>query len=337
MLAAKNREEMLMTRYLNIMFFILVWWLAVSELSAADKLVADYGGHAGFQSAVWVAKDLKIFDKNGLDVEVIMITGSARSVAALMGGSTQFATGSATGPLAAATKGSDIKILAASYNKFPYAFVVKPEIRTPKDLRGKKVNILNYGGSNDLALQLALKEWGMKLSDLQVIVGGDAPTRLGSLMAGRTDATILSPPHLTIAVKSGYRVLADMGDMSANFPQSTLNVKGSFLKENRDVVKRFLRSYGEAIHVIKTQREKTINVFAKRMRIDDPETLKTTYEYFAPRFSFPPRVSLEGVRDTLNFYAEHNSAFKNRKAEEFLDQSLMDELQKEGFFKKLGQ
>jgi NitT/TauT family transport system substrate-binding protein len=327
---------MMMTPYLKTIFFTLVLCFAVREVPAADKLVADYGGHAGFQSAVWVAKDLRIFDKNGLDVEVIMITGSARSVAALMGGSTQFATGSATGPLAAATKGSDIKILAASYNKFPYAFVVKPEIRTPKDLRGKKVNILNYGGSNDLALQLALKEWGMKLSDLQVIVGGDAPTRLGSLMAGRTDATILSPPHLTIAVKSGYRVLADMGDMSANFPQSTLNVKGSFLKENRDVVKRFLRSYSEAIHNIKTQREKTINIFAKRMRIDDPETVRTTYDYFAPRFSFPPRVSLEGVRDTLSFYAEHNSAFKNRKAEEFLDQSLMDELQKEGFFKKLG-
>jgi NitT/TauT family transport system substrate-binding protein len=203
-------------------------------------------------------------------------------------------------------------------------------------LRGKTVNILNYGGSNDLALQLALKEWGMKLSDIQVIVGGDAPTRLGSLMAGRTDATILSPPHLTIAVKSGYRVLADMGDMSANFAQSTLNVKGSFLKENRDVVKRFLRSYSEAIHVIKTQRDNVLKIFAKRMRIENPETLKTTYDYFAPRFSFPPRISLEAVRDTLSFYAERNSAFKNRKAEEFIDQSLMDELQKEGFFKKLG-
>jgi NitT/TauT family transport system substrate-binding protein len=307
------------------------------DAQAADKLVADYGGHAGFQSAVWVAKDLKIFDKNGLDVEVIMITGSARSVAALIGGSTQFATGSATGPLAAAIKGSDIRILAASYNKFPYAFVVKPDIHTPKDLRGKKVNILNYGGSNDLALQLALKEWGMKLSDLQVIVGGDAPTRMGSLMAGRTDATILSPPHLTIAVKAGYRVLADMGDMSANFPQSTLNVQGSFLKENRDVVKRFLRSYAEAIHVIKTQRDKTMGIFAKRMRIDDPETVKSTYEYFAPRFSFPPRVDMAGVRDTLNFYAEQNPDFKNHRAEEFVDPSLMDELQKEGFFKKLGQ
>jgi NitT/TauT family transport system substrate-binding protein len=306
------------------------------DAQAADKLVADYGGHAGFQSAVWVAKDLKIFDKNGLDVEVIMITGSARSVAALIGGSTQFATGSATGPLAAAIKGSDIRILAASYNKFPYAFVVKPDIHTPKDLRGKKVNILNYGGSNDLALQLALKEWGMKLSDLQVIVGGDAPTRMGSLMAGRTDATILSPPHLTIAVKAGYRVLADMGDMSANFPQSTLNVQGSFLKENRDIVKRFLRSYAEAIHVIKTQRDKTMGIFAKRMRIDDPETVKSTYEYFAPRFSFPPRVDMAGVRDTLNFYAEQNPDFKNHRAEEFVDPSLMDELEKEGFFKKMG-
>ena len=323
-------------RALRFLGFLILLLGMLVDAQAGDKLVADYGGHAGFQSAVWVAKDLKIFDKYGLDVEVIMITGSARSVAALIGGSTQFATGSATGPLAAAIKGSDIRILAASYNKFPYAFVVKPDIRTPKDLRDKKVNILNYGGSNDLALQLALKEWNMKLSDVQVIVGGDAPTRLGSLMAGRTDATILSPPHLTIAVKAGYRVLADMGDMSANFPQSTLNVKGSFLKENRDVVKRFLRAYSEAIHVIKTQRDKTLTIFAKRMRIDDPETVRSTYEYFAPRFSFPPRVDMAGVQDTLNFYAEQNADFKNHRAEEFVDSSLMDELQKEGFFKKLG-
>jgi NitT/TauT family transport system substrate-binding protein len=318
---------------------LLVLGLLGSSLgcaAAADKLIADYGGHAGFQSAVWVAKDLKIFEKHGLDVEVIMITGSSRSVAALMGGSTQFATGSATGPLAAAIKGSDIKILAASYNKFPYAFVVKPEIRTPKDLRGKKVNILNYGGSNDLALQLALREWGMKLADIQVIVGGDAPTRLGSLMSGRTDATILSPPHLTIAVKSGYRVLADMGEMSTNFAQSTLNVKGSFLKENRDTAKRFLRAYAEAIQLIRTDRNKSMNIFAKRMRIDDQETVKSTYEYFAPRFSFPPRVNLEGVKDTLDFYAERNAEFKGHKAEEFVDHSLLDELEKEGFFKKLG-
>jgi NitT/TauT family transport system substrate-binding protein len=301
-----------------------------------EKLIADYGGHAGFQSATWVGKDLKIFDKHGLDVEVIMITGAARSVAALLGNSTHFSTGSATGPLAAAVRGSDIKVIAASYNKFPYAFVVRPDIRNPNDLRGKRVNILNYGGSNDLALQLALKEWGLKLADIQIVIGGDAPTRLGALMAGRMDATILSPPHLTIAVKAGFRVLADMGDMSTNFTQSSLYVKGSSLKENRDRTKRFLRAYAESIHVIKTDRERTMKVFAQRMRVDDPETVRSTYDYFAPCFSFPPRVNLAGVRDTINFYAEHNPDFKNRKAEEFVDHSLMDELEREGFFKKIG-
>src|SRR5262245_50105482 len=313
---------------------LLCFW--ATNVKAAEKLVADYGGHAGFQSATWVAKDLKIFDKYGLDVEVIMITGAARSVAALLGNSTHFSTGSATGPLAAAVRGSDVKVIAASYNKFPYAFVVKPDIRTPKDLRGKRVNILNYGGSNDLALQLALREWGMKLADIQVIIGGDAPTRLGALMVGRMDATILSPPHLTMALKAGYRVLADMGEMSANFTQSSLYVKGSSLKEQRDRTKRFVRAYAEAIHRIKADRDATMKIFAHRMRVDDPDTIKSTYDYFAPRFSFPPRVDLTGVRDTIHFYAEQNADFKNRKPEEFVDHSLIDELEKEGFFKKLG-
>jgi NitT/TauT family transport system substrate-binding protein len=325
-----------MIRSLCLLILLISCFATVRIGFAAEKLIADYGGHAGFQSATWIGRDLRIFEKHGLDVEIVMITGAARSVAALLGNSTHFATGSATGPLAAAVRGSDLKVLAASYNKFPYAFVVKPEIRNPKELRGKRVNILNYGGSNDLALQLALKEWGMKLSDVQVIIGGDAPTRMGALMSGRIDATILSPPHLTIVAKAGYRILADMGDMSANFTQSSLYVKGSSLKENRDRVKRFLRGYAEAIHVIKTDRVRTMKVFANRMRIDDPETVRTTYEYFAPRFSFPPRVNLDGVRDTINFYAEQNPDFKNRKPEEFVDQSLMDELDKEGFFKKLG-
>ena len=258
--------------------------IAITSPEAAEKLVADYGGLSGFQSTVWVAKDLKIFDKHGLDVDVIMINGSARSVAALLGGSTQFATGSGTGPIVAAARGADMRIIAASYNKFPYAFIVKPEIRTPKDLRGKKVNILNFGGSNDLALQLALREWGLKLPDVQVMIGGDAPTRLLSLMSGRTDATILSPPHLTKAVQAGYRVLADMGEMSANFTQSSLYVKGSFLREDRERVKRFIRAYSEAVHAIKNDRERTLKVFAKRMRIDDAETLHSTYDYFAPSF-----------------------------------------------------
>lgn len=324
------------TFYSAALAALVLLFLLASGAQASGRLIVDYGGLSGFQSTVWVAKDLKIFDKHGLDVDVIMINGSARSVAALLGGSTHFATGSGTGPLVASARGADVKIIGASYNKFPYAFIVKSDIVTPKDLRGKRVNILNFGGSNDLALRLALREWGLKLPDIQVIIGGDAPTRLASLMSGRTDATILSPPHLTKAVQAGYRVLADMGDMSANFTQSSLYAKGSFLREDRERAKRFVRAYAEAVHTIKNDRASTLKVFARRMRIDDAETLNATYDYFAPRFSAPPRVDLSGVQDTLRFYAEHNPELKNRTPEEFVDHSLINELEKEGFFKKLG-
>ena len=318
---------------LVLLFFILTPPFAVH---AADKVVADFGGVSGFQSASWIAKDLKLFEKHGLNVDLVMITGGARSVAALLSGSTQFATGSGTAPLQAFARGSDVTILAASYNKFPYSFVVKPEIRSPKDLRGKKIGILNFGGSNDIALQLALKEWGIKQQEVNVMIGGDAPTRLLSLTVGAMDATILSPPHLTMAVKAGYRVLADMGEMRANFSQSTLYVRRGYLRENRDVVKRFVKAYSEAVHVIKTDRERTMKVFARRMRLDDAEILRETYDYYAPRFSSPPRVNMQGIKDTLDFYAETSPEMKGRKPEEFVDPSLLDELEKEGFFKGMG-
>src|SRR5207237_504102 len=155
--------------------------------------------------------------------------------------------------------------------------------------------------------------------------------------AGLSGAARRSPPQLTTAVQAGYRVLPDMSDTSANFTQSSIYAKATYLRENRDRAKRFLRAYVEAVHVIKTDRERTSKIFAKRMRIEEPDVLKTTYDYFAPRFSFPPRVNLSGVRDTLRFYAEQqNPELKNRSPEEFIDQSLLDELEKEGFFKKLG-
>jgi len=313
-----------------------VFFFFAQPVQAQDKIIADYGGLSGFQSTNWLAKDLQVFDKYGLDVDLVMITGGARSVATLLSGSSQFATGSATAPLLAAARGSDVTILAASYNKFPYAIVVKPEIRSPNDLRGKRLGILNFGGSNDLALQLALREWGLKRQEVNVIVGGDAPTRLLSLTVGRIDGTILSPPHLTSAVKAGYRVLADMGEMRANFSQSTLYVRRGYLRENRDIAKRFLKAYSEAVRVLKTDRARTLKVFAKRMRLEDTEILNATYDYFAPRFSFPPRVDMAGIRDTLEFYAETTPEIKSRNPQEFVDHTVLDEIEREGFFKKFG-
>ena len=326
------------TSYHLIGIFALLSLLSgfCGDARAADKIVVDFGGLGAFQSTTWVAKDLRIFDKYGLDVDLIMITGGSRSVAALLSGSTQFSGGSATTPVLVAARGSDVVIIGASYNHFPFSFVSRPEIKSPEELRGKKLGILNFGGSHDLAYQLAFREWGLKRQEVNVIPLGDQSTRLAALLTGNIDATILSMPHLMMAIKAGYRVLADMGEMRVNFSQSTAFVRRNYLRENRDIAKRFLKAYSEAVHVLRTDREKSLKVMGKRMRVEDQEILNSTYNYFARRFSFPPRVNMAAIRDTLDFYAESNPDLKGRRPEEFVDETLIDELEKEGFFKGLG-
>jgi NitT/TauT family transport system substrate-binding protein len=308
----------------------------VAGSDAADKIVADFGGLGAFQSTTWVAKDLQIFDKYGLNVDLVMITGGARSVGALLGGSTQFSGGSATTPLLASARTLDIPIIAAAYNHFPFSIVSRPEIKSPKELRGKKLGILNFGGSHDLAYQLAFREWGLKRQEVNVIPIGDQPTRLTALFAGLIDATFMSMPHLMVATKAGYRVLGDMGEMRVNFSQSTVYVRRSYLRENRDIAKRYLKAYAEAAHVLRTDRQRSLKVMAKRLRIENQEILNATYDEVGRRFSFPPRVNLAGMKDTLDFFAEKNPDLKGRRPEDFVDETLLDELEREGFFKGLG-
>lgn len=321
---------------LQILAFVSLMFALVAGSDAADKIVADFGGLGAFQSTTWVAKDLQIFDKYGLNVDLVMITGGARSVGALLGGSTQFSGGSATTPLLASARTLEIPIIAAAYNHFPFSIVSRPEIKSPKELRGKKLGILNFGGSHDLAYQLAFREWGLKRQEVNVIPIGDQPTRLQALLAGLIDATFMSMPHLMVATKAGYRVLGDMGEMRVNFSQSTVYVRRSYLRENRDVAKRYLKAYAEAAHVLRTDRQKSLKVMAKRLRIENQEILNATYDEVGRRFSFPPRINMAGMKDTLDFFAEKNPDLKGRRPEDFVDETLLDELEREGFFKGLG-
>lgn len=165
---------------------------------------------------------------------------------------------------------------------------------------------------------------------------GDQPTRLAALLAGTIDATIMSMPHLMVATKAGYRVLGDMGEMQVNFSQSTIYVRRSYLRENRDIAKRFLKAYAEAVYVLRTDRQRSLKVMAKRLRLENQEILNATYDDVAHRFSFPPRVNMAGLKDTLDFFAEKNPELKGRRPEEFVDETLLDELEREGFFKRLG-
>ncbi|HEY1266398.1 MAG TPA: ABC transporter substrate-binding protein [Candidatus Binatia bacterium] len=310
--------------------------LAPGAARADERVVAAYDGFAGFQGPIWATRELGLFKKHGLNGELVLITGAARGMAALVSSSIDFAMGSGTASLPIRLRGGDVVILGGALNKFPFSFVAQKEIRKPADLVGKKIGILNFGGSTDLAVALALKEWNLPRSSMTIFAAGGAPERLAGLSSRVLDATVLSPPETIAAARMGMSVLANLSDLKASFPQTVMTTRRSFLEKNRDTVKRFVRAYSEAVHIFKTDKAKGLAVYTKWLKQPDAKIIEATYDYFAPRFSFPPRIDRDGIRNALELVGDRDREAKGDiNIEQFLDESLLDELEREGFFKKL--
>ncbi|MBI4523412.1 MAG: ABC transporter substrate-binding protein [Deltaproteobacteria bacterium] len=309
---------------------------AVDRAQAQDKIVVGYDGTAGFQGPIWAAHDLGLLERHGFNAELVMIPGGARGMQALLSGSTQFAQGSASAPVSVIVNGGDLVIVAVALNKFPFSLVAQKEIRKPTDLVGKKIGIVNFGGSNELAVLLALKEWNIAPNSVTLLPAGDAATRLIAMTTRVLDATVLAPPETLKAKEFGLNIMAHISEMKASFPQTVITVRRSSLGKNRDMVKRFVRAYSEAIYQFRTNKERALNVYARRLRQRDPKVIEETYGYFAGKFSFPPRLDRSGMVNALSLISQRSPGGKSElQPEQFIDESVLDELESEGFFNKV--
>jgi NitT/TauT family transport system substrate-binding protein len=300
---------------------------------AQDRLLIGYGGFSGVHLPIWVTKEFGLLEKHQLKGELVMIPGGSRQMQALISSSIHFSHIDSTGPITAIHRGAELVIVAGALNKFPFSIVTQKDIRQPSDLRGKRIGIVNFGGQNELSVLLALREWKIPREAVNIIPSGSSDSRLVALSTGALDATLLSPPQTKTAETLGFRILAHLSDLKAAFPLDTIVTSRSFLKQNREMVKRFLRAYVDGLHAIRTNKEKTIAVLQKMLRVGDRAILESTYDYYAPQFSMPPRVSREGLRTTADFLDPKGAAAGF--IERFLDESLLDELEKEGIFKTL--
>lgn len=305
-------------------------------LCAQERHFVSYGGTAGFQASVWAMKDLGTFEKYGLDGDVVLVGGSARQIQGVLGGSTDFAQVDITAVVAANLKGADLVVIGGSMNKIPFSMVTQPEIREPSQLRGKKIGVVNFGGANEYAVIAALNEWGIPPSATTIMPAGGAATRLTAMSAKALDATVLSPPETIKARKLGLRILLRLSELKASFPMNVVIVRRPYLEKNHDVVKRFMKAYADAVYQLKHDRKKAIAVLHKRLMQKEQDVIEATYDYYAPKFEFPPRVSREGAAATAKFVMGRVAGGKAKiDVNKLIDESIVDELDKEGFFKAL--
>ncbi len=313
-------------------------FVTVGIVKPQEKIVVAYSGVSGFQGPLWAFSELKLFSKYGLSPEVVLISGGTLSMQALLSGQTHFALTSAMPPINARLQGGDVVILGAALNTFPYSMVAQKEIDHPSKLVGKKFGLVNFGGAGELAIILALKKWGIPRQAVTLLRrGGDGGTGLLLALSSKAiDAVLLSPPFATEAKRRGFNILAHLGEIQAFFPMTVVVVNRSFLEKKRGIVKQFIKGYSEAIYRLMQSKDTGIKIYRKYLGQQDLKVLEDTYDDIAGKFSFPPRVNRDGMRNALDMVLKGGvSAKVDAGIEQFIDETISDELEREGFFNSI--
>jgi NitT/TauT family transport system substrate-binding protein len=319
----------------TLSLFLFVFLIPVFSLSAQQRHIHSSAGVGGAQLPLWAGRDLGTFRKYQLDVEAVLILGGARGMQALLGGSTQSANMAAMVPIRTSLAGGDAVIVGGFLNKNLLKFVAQKTITKPGDLRGKKVGIANFGGSNEFGVLLALREWGIPREAVNIIPAGGSAARLTAMDARGLDATVISYDHARIAAQKGMTILGDLAEIVPEFPDRLIVVRRSFLDKERDVIKRFLQALSESIYQVITQREKILPVITRHLQVDR-KVAEETYDLDHNVFSLPPRVGRKGFRGVIDIVLQQMGRPKEEvNLSRLIDESLIDELEREGFFNRL--
>ncbi len=320
--------------------FGLLALLLLSERAALalDRVRIGLISVSALHGALWVAEEKGLFKKYGIEPEFVIIGGSTAGISALLAGDVVFLQNSGDGIINADLRGADLVMIAAMLNKGVQRVMSRPDIKTPEDLKGKKVGITRFGTVSQTILETALAMWKFNRSDVAVVQVGSSPAMLASLDKGGIDAAVLTIPSSFVAMDRGYRVLADFADMGIYYLHSMLSVRRSFLEANRDLATRFIKGFVEGIAYFLRNKKESLAVLKKKLRTG-PEAekhLEAAYDLLAGKqYERAPYPSLLGVKTNLDFLAKENPKAKEANPNSFIDGSIIKELDESGFIKKL--
>ena len=282
------------------------------------------------QLPIWAARDAGLFAKHGLDVELLGLQSASRQVQLLLAGDSLAASLSGTTPVRARIEGADTTILMGLLNSFTLSIIAAPEIKKPADLKGRYIGVGSLGGSPTLLTQRLLKKWGLE-SDVKFLGTGGYVESLAALEKRRIYAAVLDPPRAYIGRKKfGFVEIANLGQ-EFKYATTVIVARDSEVRKQRETFTQLARGIIEGIHRIKADREFAVRVLGKMLRSNDREILEETYRVFSALYEKKPYPALEGLQPILDEIATQVPKAKTYKPENFVDTSIVRQLEQTGF------
>jgi NitT/TauT family transport system substrate-binding protein len=334
------REASFACKFLCFVFFF-VSLLPFSALSQQSPKIPFPYGPMGLNSMPWiVAKEANLYEKNGLNVDMIFVGVSTVMVQSMLSGSANVAGLGGPAVVSNVLRGGDIIQVAATVPYFTQSLMVRPQITELGGLRGKKVGITRFGAVTDLALRALLERNNIK--DVTILQMGGLAETMAGLSKGSVDGSMVSPPHNYTLLKQGFREIVspkDLRKLGIGFLTNGVVARRSYAAGNRDVVVRLIKATAEGTKLMTTNEALTKKLITKYLHIDDPELLQQSYLYVVDNFAREPAVPPNAMQWMAQQLAQMNlvdaKALQNTPTSAFYDNSYVDELKQSGFFESL--
>ena len=326
---------MLRNRFIFTCLLLIAF--AVPASAQLRKINIAYTATSPYQAVLIVANEVGLFKKYNLDPTLVFTTGGSLGIQAMLGGDVAMTLSDGSSSVVSKLAGVDVLVIASLLNTFPYSLISLPEIKKVDQLRGAKIAVSRFGSATDLSVKMALAKVGLNAEkDVTLLQIGAQTARYVALQSKNVQATIITPPFTLTARKAGMNTLIDMAELNIPFQLTGLLALRPYLKNNPDMVLSVIRVLSEGIHFYKREKETTIKILGKYLKIDDREALEETHREIAVK-AMPekPYPTLAGIKTILDETALRNPKAKGLKPEDFVDSSFVKKVDDEGLFERL--
>jgi NitT/TauT family transport system substrate-binding protein len=294
-----------------------------------------YTGIGGLYTLLWTGEEAGLFRKYGIETDLVLIQPSSKAAQILISGDIDVVNGGSPTVITANLQGADLVIIASNCNRSTLSFFTLPSITRIQELKGKILGVTRFGASNDFETRYILKKNQLEPGkDVSLLQTGGYLEMLAAFQNNHIAGGLIGLPLSLKVKKQGLREIFGP-EANPVYDIGAFMVKKSFVKDNREDLKKFLRALIAAFDVANQNPEVAKKAVAKYTRTADSEALEATQNHYSRQCATRiPLVSSAGLKLIADFTAESLPEARKLNIESAIDQSLLKELQQEGLADK---
>ena len=303
------------------------------------KINVCYSAASGPQIVTWYAFEKGLFEKFGLEVNLVPIFAGTQAATALISGDMDICQLTGVSVANAVVAGEDLLMIGGFFNTFPFTLYVTPEIQSANDLRGKSLGISRPGSATDTAIRVALRHLGLDPdNDVTILPIGSQAENIAAMQAGQIVGTLAAPPEAEEAIELGYHGMLDIASLSIPYQHTGIATTRRYIEANRQNVFNFMKAVTEAIALMKEDPQGFNTVMAKYMLLDetkDKASLDASYPFLMNQVNKIPYPTILGLKSILDDLVNEIPEAANVKPEDTVDLTIVQELESSGFIDSL--